>query len=71
MLAATSQLLGEIGGAYLKDSDISLLDDEHRPITPDSIPAEVASHSIVPTSAQRLWELSEHCLRTNAREATL
>ncbi|MFH8738329.1 MULTISPECIES: SDR family NAD(P)-dependent oxidoreductase [unclassified Streptomyces] len=62
VFAATSPLLADIGGVYLKDSDISRLDDEPKPLTADSIPSEVVSHSIDPKSARRLWELSEHML---------
>jgi len=50
------------GGVYLKDNDISPLDDEPRQLTADSIPAEVASHSLDPASAERLWALSERLL---------
>jgi len=63
VFAATSPLLAEIGGVYLKDNDISRLDDEPRALTADSIPSEVTSHSIDPHSAERLWELSERLLR--------
>ncbi|WP_224366460.1 SDR family NAD(P)-dependent oxidoreductase [Hyalangium versicolor] len=63
VFAATSPLLADLGGVYLKDNDVSRLDDEPRPLTADSIPSEVASHSIDPQSAQRLWELSEHLLK--------
>jgi hypothetical protein len=63
VFAATSPLLAEIGGVYLKDNDISRLDDETKLLTADSIPAEVASHSIDPASAQRLRELSERLLQ--------
>jgi len=62
VFGATSPLLARIGGVYLKDSDISRLDDEERPLTADSIPAEVASHAIDPAAALRLWELSERLL---------
>lgn len=64
VFAATSPLLADIGGVYLKDNDISRLDDESRPLTPESIPAEAASHAIDPESARRLWELSERLLET-------
>lgn len=60
--AATSPLLAEIGGVYLKDNDISRLDDEKRGLTADHIPSEVSSSSIDPESARRLWELSEKLL---------
>lgn len=62
VFAAASPLLAGIGGVYLKDNDISPLDDEPRQVTADCIPAEVASHSIDPTSAERLWVLSERLL---------
>ena len=62
VFAATSPLLAGIGGVYLKDNDISALDDNPRQLTADCISAEVASHSIDPQSAQRLWALSERLL---------
>ena len=62
VFAATSPLLAGIGGVYLKDNAISALDDELRQLTADCIPAEVASHSIDPESAKRLWALSERLL---------
>lgn len=62
VFAATSPLLTNIGGVYLKDNDVSRIDDEPRPLTADSIPAEVASHSIDPESARRLWALSQRLL---------
>ena len=63
VLAAASPLLAGIGGVYLKDNDVSRIDDEPRPLTADSIPSEVASHSIDPEAARRLWELSEALLQ--------
>ncbi len=62
VFAATTPLLADIGGVYLKDNDISALDDETRPVTANSIPSEVASHSVDPASARRLWDLSEQLL---------
>ena len=67
--AATSPLLADIGGVYLKDNDISRLDDEPRQLTADSIPSEVVSHSIDPASARRLWDLSERLLKPNSASA--
>ncbi|MFD1717212.1 SDR family NAD(P)-dependent oxidoreductase [Georgenia deserti] len=64
VLAATSPLFADIGGVYLKDNDISPVDD-----TPASTefdgppPTDVAPHAIDPDSARRLWLLSEHLLR--------
>ncbi len=62
VFAAASPLLAGLGGVYLKDNDISPLDDESRQLTADCIPAEVASHSIDLASAERLWTLSERLL---------
>lgn len=64
VFAATSPLLAERGGVYLKDNDISVLDDSQRPLSADSIPSEAISHSIDPEAAQRLWTLSERLLPT-------
>ena len=55
--------LAGIGGVYLKDCDVAPLDDEHRPLTADSLPADAASHSLDPQNALRLWELSERLLQ--------
>jgi len=62
VFAATSPLLADIGGVYLKDNDISRLDDEPGQLTADRIPSEVVSHSVDPASARRLWDLSERLL---------
>jgi NAD(P)-dependent dehydrogenase (short-subunit alcohol dehydrogenase family) len=65
VFAATSPLLADIGGVYLKDNDISPLDTP-RPFefgTEEDIPAEVVPHAVDPGSARRLWELSERLLR--------
>ena len=64
VFAATSPLLAGIGGVYLEDNDISPLDDEPRQLTAECIPAEVASHSLDPASAERLWAMSERLLAT-------
>jgi NAD(P)-dependent dehydrogenase (short-subunit alcohol dehydrogenase family) len=63
VFAATSPRLADLGGVYLKDNDVSRLDDEPRPLTADSIPSEVTSTSIDSQSAQRLWVLSEQLLK--------
>ncbi|CAN3130964.1 SDR family NAD(P)-dependent oxidoreductase [Mycobacterium sp. smrl_JER01] len=68
VFAATSPHLAGVGGVYLKDSDVSPLDPEPRPMTnsPDlDIPAEVAPHAVDPRSARRLWELSEQMVFGN------
>lgn len=59
VLGAASPLLDGLGGVYLKDCDISPLDDNPRQLTPDVIPAEVVSASIDPADARRLWQISE------------
>lgn len=64
VFAATSPLLADIGGVYLKDNDVSIIDDEPKTLTADSIPSEVASSSIDPASARRLWDLSERLLES-------
>ncbi len=59
--AATSPLLADVGGVYLKDNDISALGTP-RPINfgaEEDIPATVVPHAIDPSSAKRLWDLSE------------
>lgn len=63
VFAAASPLLDGRGGVYLKDNDISALDDEKRTLTADVIPAEVTSSSIDPDAARRLWERSLELLR--------
>ena len=62
VMAAASPLLAGTGGVYLRDNDISPVDDEARPPTADSVPGDVTSHAIDPESARRLWELSERML---------
>lgn len=62
VFAATSPLLEGVGGVYLKDNDVAVLDDEVRDLTADSIPADACSSSLDPESARRLWEMSERML---------
>ena len=62
VFAATSPLLDGIGGVYLKDNDVSRIDDAPRSLTADSIPSEIASGSIDPEAAKRLWKVSEELL---------
>ncbi|MFD5317708.1 SDR family NAD(P)-dependent oxidoreductase [Streptomyces sp. NPDC127098] len=64
VFAATSPLLADIGGVYLKDNDVSPLDTP-RPFafgTDEDVPSDVVPHAIDPESARRLWELSERLL---------
>lgn len=65
VFAATSPLLADIGGVYLKDNDISPLDTP-RPFNfgvDQDIPSDVVPHAVDPESARRLWELSDRLLR--------
>ncbi|WP_281171229.1 hypothetical protein [Arthrobacter castelli] len=38
------------------------MDDDSQSLTAETFPSDVASHSIEPESAQRLWELSGQLL---------
>lgn len=61
VFAATSPLLDGTGGVYLKDNDVSPLDEDPQPIdfTSDrEPPSTVVPHAIDPASAERLWALS-------------
>jgi NAD(P)-dependent dehydrogenase (short-subunit alcohol dehydrogenase family) len=71
VFAATSPLLSGIGGVYLKDNEVSALDDEMKALTADYIPADIVSHSIDPQSAIRLWELSEQLLTLDGNMSRL
>ncbi|MET8557723.1 SDR family NAD(P)-dependent oxidoreductase [Streptomyces sp. NPDC004959] len=62
VFAAVSPLLDGTGGVYLKDCEVSVVDGTDRPLTADSIPAEVHPDSIDPEAARRLWELTEKML---------
>ncbi len=66
VFGAASPLLADIGGVYLKDNDISPLDDAADPNAQgaDLIRSQnVVPHSIDPQSARRLWEMSEQLIR--------
>ncbi|MFG1819569.1 hypothetical protein ACGFIF_37805 [Kribbella sp. NPDC049174] len=66
VFAATSPLLAEIGGVYLKDNDVSPLDENPEPITFGTEPivmSTVVPHALDPQSAERLWKLSEQLLK--------
>lgn len=66
VFGAASPLLDGLGGVYLLDNDVSAVNDDDLPLTADSVPAEVVSHSIDPRSAERLWELTERLLTVPA-----
>jgi NAD(P)-dependent dehydrogenase (short-subunit alcohol dehydrogenase family) len=63
--AATSPLLADIGGVYLKNNDIAPIDDSAAVFSADIAEAAldlsggVLPYAVDPESAQRLWELSE------------
>lgn len=62
VFGAASPLLDGIGGVYLKDNDVAMLDDEERTMTADNIPADANSAMLDRTDARRLWDLSEPLL---------
>ena len=62
VFGAASPLLDGIGGVYLKDSDVAVIDDEQRPMTANSIPADANSAMLNPEDARRLWKVSEQLL---------
>lgn len=59
VFGAASPLLDGVGGVYLKDSDVAVIDDEVRPLTADSIPADANSAMLHADDARRLWAVSE------------
>lgn len=65
LFAATSPQLDGIGGVYLKDSDIAPVDDRVLPVTADLIPADAASHTLDPETADRLWDMSQQLLTSS------
>ena len=65
VFAATSPLLADVGGIYLKDNDVAPLEGDPDDISFGSEPIRVggvAPYAVDPKSAQRLWELSEQLL---------
>jgi NAD(P)-dependent dehydrogenase (short-subunit alcohol dehydrogenase family) len=62
VFGATSPLLDGIGGVYLKDSDVAIIDDDVRPLTADNVPSDANSAMLDPEDALRLWRLSEQLL---------
>jgi NAD(P)-dependent dehydrogenase (short-subunit alcohol dehydrogenase family) len=62
VFGAASPWLAGIGGVYLKDSDVAVLDDEEREMTADVIPADANSAMLDPDDARRLWDVSEQLL---------
>lgn len=66
VFAAACPLLDGIGGVYLKDNDISPLDEDPAPVAfgiDQDPPADVVPHAIDPRSARRLWEMSEELIK--------
>lgn len=62
VFGAASPVLNGIGGVYLKDSDVAVIDNEPRPLTADEIPSDANSAMLDPDDARRLWKLSEQLL---------
>ena len=62
VFGAASPLLDGIGGVYLKDNHVAVLDDENYPLTAESIPSMANSAMLDPDDARRLWDLSEQLL---------
>jgi NAD(P)-dependent dehydrogenase (short-subunit alcohol dehydrogenase family) len=70
VFAATSPLLADIGGVFLKDNDIAPLDPGSSTIAFGGEPitiSGVAPYAVDPASAQRLWRLSEELLWGSTR----
>jgi NAD(P)-dependent dehydrogenase (short-subunit alcohol dehydrogenase family) len=66
VFAATSPLLAEIGGVYLKDNDVSPLDENSKPFafgSEESPSSNAVPYAVDPESAQRLWQLSMELLK--------
>ena len=65
VFAATSPLLADVGGVYLKDNDVAPLDSASLTAgfgTEPIVMSGVAPHAVDPESARRLWVLSEQLL---------
>ena len=62
VFGAASPWLDGLGGVYLKDCDIAVLDDTPRTVTGDDIPSDANSAMLDPQDARRLWKLSEGLL---------
>lgn len=62
VFGAASPLLNGIGGVYLKDNDVAVLDDEVRPLTENSIPSDANFAMLDSDDARRLWRISERLL---------
>jgi NAD(P)-dependent dehydrogenase (short-subunit alcohol dehydrogenase family) len=59
VFGAVSPLLDGIGGVYLRDNDVSVLDDGVYELTADFIPSMANSAMLDPDDARRLWAVSE------------
>lgn len=57
-----SPLIDGIGGLYLKDNDVAVLDDRMQPLTAHHIPSDANSAMLDPKDARRLWTISERLL---------
>jgi NAD(P)-dependent dehydrogenase (short-subunit alcohol dehydrogenase family) len=59
VFGAVSPLLDGVGGVYLRDNDVSVLDDGVYELTADSIPSMANSAMLDAVDAARLWTVSE------------
>ncbi|WP_006242767.1 SDR family NAD(P)-dependent oxidoreductase [Mycolicibacterium tusciae] len=65
VFAAAHPLLDDIGGVYLKDNDIAVLNESELRFefgTEPLVLKGVAPHAVNPESARRLWDLSERLI---------
>jgi NAD(P)-dependent dehydrogenase (short-subunit alcohol dehydrogenase family) len=62
VLAATSPMLNEISGVYLRNNEVSPI-DSITPVRPGFTNFDIVPYAIDSNSAQRLWELSESLLK--------
>ena len=61
-LTLVEAVLDGVGGVYLKDSDVAVIDDRVLPLTADRIPSDANSAMLDVDDARRLWEVSEGLL---------
>jgi NAD(P)-dependent dehydrogenase (short-subunit alcohol dehydrogenase family) len=67
VFAATSPLLADLGGVYLKDSDIAPFEETSTPSAGEEAMTGVMPYAVDPDSARRLWELSEQLVWNGGR----
>ena len=62
VFAAASPLLADLGGVYLRNSDVASVDATPWSPTDPVMRTDAAPHALDPASARRLWDLSERML---------